>query len=243
MLTKESSNNITISSLGDSAITIRFGESINQKVHEMVQIAAHYFDGHPFKGFIECVPAFTSVTLFYDPWVVYKDTNKSPFEWVKSYIELGLDQMDGSLESIFRTIRIPVCYGGSYGPDLQEVASIAGLAADEVIDIHMNGEYKVYMIGFAPGFPYLGGMDEKIAAPRRSSPRTFIPKGSVGIAGKQTGVYPISTPGGWQLIGQTPLALFRPLSDPPSLLQAGDIVKFYPISEDEFSAYEEEEGE
>ncbi|MGG3642854.1 5-oxoprolinase subunit PxpB [Bacillus gobiensis] len=241
-MSAKESRSITISSLGDSAITVRFGEEINQKVHEMVQTAARYFEDHPFKGFIECVASFTSITLFYDPWVVYKDSKQAPFEWVKSNIEESLDKMPGSLESTARTIRIPVCYGGRFGPDLQEVAASNGLRDDEVIDIHTNGEYTVYMIGFAPGFPFLGGLDEKIAAPRRSSPRTSIPKGSVGIAGKQTGVYPISTPGGWQLIGQTPLALFRPLSEPPSLLQAGDIVKFHPISEEEFLAYEEEEG-
>jgi inhibitor of KinA len=240
MLANESSN-VTISSLGDSAIIIRFGDDINQSVHKRVQTAASYFENYPFNGFIESVPAFTSVTLFYDPWIIYKEKKQSPFEWVKMYIEESLDKLDDMPGELGRTIRIPVCYGGSYGPDLGEVAKRNGLAPDEVIDIHTKAEYTVYMIGFAPGFPYLGGMDERIATPRRSSPRASIPKGSVGIAGKQTGVYPISTPGGWQLIGQTPLALFQPLSDPPSLLHAGDIVTFYPISEEEFLTWKEGE--
>jgi inhibitor of KinA len=122
---------------------------------------------------------------------------------------------------------------------LEEVADINGLTAQEVIDIHTSGEYLVYMIGFAPGFPYLGGMSEKIAAPRRSSPRTSIPAGSVGIAGMQTGVYPLSTPGGWQLIGNTPLELFKPYEQPPSLLRAGDIVKFVSVTEEEYHALKE----
>ena len=132
-----------------------------------------------------------------------------------------------------------MCYGGEYGPDLEEVARHNGLSVDEVIALHSGGEYLVYMIGFAPGFPYLGGMSERIAMPRRSSPRAQIPVGSVGIAGMQTGVYPIETPGGWQLIGRTPLALFRPEENPPSLLQAGNKVRFRPISADEFAAWKE----
>jgi inhibitor of KinA len=134
---------------------------------------------------------------------------------------------------------VPVCYGGEFGPDLEFVAKHNGLTEQEVIQIHSSGEYLVYMIGFAPGFPYLGGMSEKIAAPRRTSPRLKIPIGTVGIAGLQTGVYPIETPGGWQLIGRSPEQLFRPHANPPSLLQAGNLVRFQPISRDEYDAWEE----
>jgi inhibitor of KinA len=127
-----------------------------------------------------------------------------------------------------------VCYGGELGPDLEFVAEHNKLSAEEVIGIHSASVYLVYMIGFAPGFPYIGGMSGKIAAPRRSSPRLKIPAGSVGIAGSQTGIYPIETPGGWQLIGQTPLKLFQPESKSPSLLKAGDVIQFKPISYNQF---------
>ena len=141
-----------------------------------------------------------------------------------------------------RTVSIPVCYGGEFGPDLEYVARHNNLTTDEVIHIHSSGEYLVYMIGFAPGFPFLGGLSPKIATPRRPSPRATIPAGSVGIAGMQTGVYPIETPGGWQLIGRTPQKLFLPNENPPSLLQAGDVVKFCPISFQEYqeSVYKEQ---
>jgi inhibitor of KinA len=140
-----------------------------------------------------------------------------------------------------RVVEIPVCYGGEFGPDLGYVAEHNQLSVEEVIEIHTSGQYLVYMIGFAPGFPYLGGMSERIMAPRRQSPRLAIPAGTVGIAGMQTGVYPIETPGGWQLIGRTPLALFRPQDNPPSLLQSGDIVRFCQISDKEYEEYKEED--
>lgn len=158
----------------------------------------------------------------------------SPFEVVSSILQSKLENEQTEKELDHRTVSIPVCYGGEYGPDLEYVARHHNLTPEEVISIHSEGEYLAYMIGFAPGFPFLGGLSEKIATPRRPSPRTSIPAGSVGIAGMQTGVYPISTPGGWQLIGQTPIKLFLPEQNPPSLLQAGDIVKFEPISKEEY---------
>jgi inhibitor of KinA len=147
--------------------------------------------------------------------------------------------LEETKESKQRFVEIPVCYGGEYGPDLEAVAEYHHLSTSEVVEIHSKEEYLVYMIGFAPGFPYLGGMSEEIATPRRHSPRLSIPEGSVGIAGMQTGVYPISTPGGWQLIGRTPLELFCPNENPPTLLQSGDIVKFVPISLEEYQANKE----
>jgi inhibitor of KinA len=136
-------------------------------------------------------------------------------------------------------VEIPVLYGGEYGPDLEYVASFHKISAEEVIQIHTESECLVYMIGFAPGFPFMGGMDERIATPRRESPRTAIVPGSVGIAGKQTGIYSLETPGGWQIIGRTPLELFRPDLNPPTLLKAGDRIKFFPISPEEFNTFKE----
>jgi inhibitor of KinA len=188
------------------------------------------------------------LTVFYDPLVVYKDqkqsndTEISPFEVVRSIMKMKLQGLKETKKLSHRTVTIPVCYGKEYGPDLEYVARYNDLTTDEVIHIHSTGEYLAYMIGFAPGFPFLGGMSEEIATPRRSSPRMTIPAGAVGIAGMQTGVYPISTPGGWQLIGQTPTKLFLPNVNPPSLLQAGDIVKFQPISDQEYKEMILKEG-
>ncbi|NLG86950.1 MAG: 5-oxoprolinase subunit PxpB, partial [Firmicutes bacterium] len=129
---------------------------------------------------------------------------------------------------------IPVCYGGKFGPDLDYVCEHTGLSAEEVIQLHTGTDYLIYMLGFTPGFSYLGGMDERLATPRLKTPRTHIPAGSTGIAGKQTGIYPIDSPGGWQLIGRTPLKLYDPFRDPPVLLKAGNYVRFTAITEDEY---------
>ncbi|MGN9863721.1 5-oxoprolinase subunit PxpB [Bacillus swezeyi] len=233
--------------LGDSAVIIQLGTDISEQTQRVASALTKQLENDPFPGFIECVPAFTSVTVFYHPFEVYQQMKNStafdsPYEKVKTLIKKSLQELTIEEEAEKRTIEIPVCYGGRFGPDLEEVARINGLTPKEVIDIHTADEYLVYMIGFAPGFPYLGGMSEKIAAPRRSSPRTSIPAGSVGIAGMQTGVYPLSTPGGWQLIGNTPLDLFRPHEQPPSLLKAGDVVKFVRVTEEEYERLKEGES-
>ncbi|MFQ6388477.1 5-oxoprolinase subunit PxpB [Priestia aryabhattai] len=230
-----------ISPLGDSSLVITFGDSIQYDIHKQIKTCKDSIELNPFPGFVECVPAFTNLTIFYNPLEVVAAVGKkqkkefvSPFEVVSSIIQSKLENEQTEKELNHRTVSIPVCYGGEYGPDLEYVARHHNLTPEEVISIHSEGEYLAYMIGFAPGFPFLGGLSEKIATPRRPSPRTSIPAGSVGIAGMQTGVYPISTPGGWQLIGQTPIKLFLPEQNPPSLLQAGDIVKFDPISKEEY---------
>lgn len=233
--------------LGESAIRIELGDRIHPDIHRKVKIVSDYLDQHSFPGMIECIPSFSSVTVMYDPLqvrVLHADDlelkNRSSYEIVSSILEQMVSRLGDAVHYQPRVVEIPVCYGGEFGPDLDHVAGHNQLTPDEVIDIHTGGEYLVYMIGFAPGFPYLGGMSEKIATPRRPSPRTSIPEGTVGIAGMQTGVYPISTPGGWQLIGRTPLQLFRPNENPPSLLQSGDIVKFRSISRKEFDLYKGE---
>ncbi|MGG2059938.1 5-oxoprolinase subunit PxpB [Priestia megaterium] len=239
-----------ISPLGDSALVITFGDSIQYDIHKQIKTYKDSIELNPFPGFVECVPAFTNLTIFYNPLEVVAAVEKkqkkefvSPFEVVSSIIQSKLENEQTEKELNHRTVSIPVCYGGEYGPDLEYVARLHNLTPEEVISIHSEGEYLAYMIGFAPGFPFLGGLSEKIATPRRPSPRTSIPAGSVGIAGMQTGVYPISTPGGWQLIGQTPIKLFLPEQNPPSLLQAGDIVKFEPISKEEYQEILAKEGE
>ncbi len=237
---------INIKPLGDSAIIVQFGTDISPEVHLKVKAFSDQLDKDPFCGFVEYVPAFTSVTVFYHPLTVYQmykgegsKEKLSPYKIVHSIIEKRLEKLQAPLASEQRVVEIPVCYDGELGPDLQAVADYHSLSTTEVIEIHSKAEYLVFMIGFAPGFPYLGGMSEQIATPRHTSPRLSIPAGSVGIAGMQTGVYPISTPGGWQIIGRTPVDLFYPDRNPPSLLQSGDIVRFMPISIEEYNGYKE----
>lgn len=218
--------------LGDTAVVVEFDTVIGSASHEQVRLLSLYLDHHPIPGMIEYVPAFTTVTVFYDPVVLRYAEAQAKLE------KAAAQTADMRLDKKARTVEIPVCYGGEFGPDLEEVAAHNRLTADEVVRIHSSVEYLVYMIGFAPGFPYLGGMPERIAAPRRSSPRLAIPAGSVGVGGTQTGVYPIVTPGGWQLIGRTPVALFRPDMTPPALLRAGDTIRFVPISEEEYESWE-----
>ena len=226
-----------ISQISEVSALIEFGYEINEDINKRIRTFCTYLDENPFRGMIEYVPAFASVSVIYNPLDI---NNECPYDVVKSVLEDILSKLDFSLLDEEHIIEIPVCYGGEFGPDIEYVAKINNLTVDEVIKIHTDQKYLVYMIGFAPGFPYLGGMCEKIAAPRLESPRTAIPAGSVGIAGMQTGVYPIETPGGWQLIGRTPIKLFDLDGDTKSLLKPGDIAKFYPISYEEYVKLKEE---
>ncbi|AJY74128.1 5-oxoprolinase subunit PxpB [Paenibacillus beijingensis] len=239
--------------LGDAAAVVQFGSRIGETARRKVQALIAILEQHPFPGLIEAVPAFVTVTVYYDPmkvadphtgetWSSHSGHGiRSPFGIVSSL----LSRLTASLGSddekdVSRIVEIPVCYGGELGPDLQEVAELNGLAPEEVIGIHSQADYRVHMIGFAPGFPYLGGMSERIAAPRRSVPRVNIEAGSVGIGGSQTGIYPIATPGGWRLIGRTPLKLFQPDRAEPSLLRAGDLVRFRPIRYEQYIEWGED---
>lgn len=230
-------NIIEISQISETSALIEFGKEISPDINKKVRTFCSYLDKHPFTGMIEYVPAFSSVSVVYNP---LKMNSESPYEEIESILKDVLSKLDFTSPDKKHIVEIPVCYGGEFGPDIEHVAKINNLTVEDVIKIHSEGEYLVYMIGFAPGFPYLGGMSEKIAAPRRESPRQVIPAGSVGIAGMQTGVYPIETPGGWQLIGRTPLKLFDIDGNPKSLLKAGDIAKFYPISYEEYLKLKEE---
>lgn len=226
-----------VSQISEFSALVEFGEEISEDINKKIRTFCEYIDKNPFEGFVEYVPYFTSVSINYNP---FKIKSNSPFKFIKSVLEeimLSLD-FSGSYEE--NIVEIPVCYGGEFGPDIEEVAKINNLSKEEVIKIHTEGRYLVYMIGFAPGFPYLGGMSEKIEAPRRETPRLAIPAGSVGIAGMQTGVYPIETPGGWQLIGRTPIKMFDFHGKSQSLLKSGDIAKFYPISHEEYMKLKEE---
>lgn len=222
--------------LGDNAVVIELGTEINEETQQKVQTVSRLLDENNEEWQIEYVPTFTAVTLYYDPYQAAKlaKEHELPYETVSKKIGEILSACSTDTKNKQRSVEIPICYGGEFGPDLPFVAKHNGLTPEEVIHIHSSREYLVYMIGFAPGFPFLGGMSEKIAAPRRATPRQKIPSGSLGIAGSQTGIYPIETPGGWQLIGRTPLGLFQPEKEEPSLLQAGDRIKFNPISAEEY---------
>lgn len=225
----------SFSPLGDQAIIIEVGNEINEETHHRIRAIASLLEADPPHWMTEFIPAFTTVSIIYNPLhVSYGELKSGLTALLKKASDIKIPPP--------RTIEIPVCYGGDHGPDLEFVAQHNGLSIEEVIAIHTGASYTVHMIGFAPGFPYLGGMSEKIAAPRRESPRVTIPERSVGIAGNQTGVYPISTPGGWQLIGRTPTRLFLPKKEIPSLLRAGDTIFFKQITAEEYQALEEKEN-
>lgn len=228
---------LTYSTLGDSAVVIEVANAITPDAQKKVQVLSSFFDKHPPSWMIEYIPAFTTVTVFYDPMKLIGHI-KLPCVAVCQELDKLLSSIPEEIEFTSRIIEIPVCYGGEFGPDLGFVAEQNGLSTEDVIAIHTAGDYSVNMIGFAPGFPFVGGMSEKIATPRRVSPRVAIPERTVGIAGMQTGVYPIETPGGWQLIGRTPIRLFRPEDEPPSLLRAGDKIVFRSISLEEYNEWE-----
>lgn len=221
--------------LGDSAFVVTFGDDIGDRTHRRVRALTLYLDRSPLDAMIDYIPAYTTVTLVYDAAICDGQRFQDELQRALQAMPDASDAPPGDL------VEVPVCYGGEFGPDLEFVASRNSLSPQEVIDIHADRDYLVYMIGFVPGFPYLGGMSERIATPRKDSPRQAIPAGSVGIAGKQTGIYPMETPGGWQLIGRTPVRLFRPHLARPSLLAAGDRVRFTPIGGDDYERLLERE--
>lgn len=223
--------------LGDASILIELGYAIDEATHARVRAAFDALCAAAIPGLVDIVPAYTGVAVHYDPLQFTHAAgaigDAAPYDSVRRAVIIALDAAgaDAGRVDIGRTIEIPVRYGGEYGPDLDHVAEHARMTAAEVVALHAGAEYTVYMIGFTPGFPYLGGLPDRLATPRRASPRQAVPAGSVGIAGSQTGVYPLRTPGGWQIIGRTEERLFRPELDPPTLLRIGDRVHFVDVSD------------
>lgn len=216
---------------GDSALVVEFGDRIDPALNREVRELWRAMDRAALPGVVELVPTYRSLLVCYDPLVIDADDLQGRI--------LEIERHKGELELVApRVIHVPVVYGGEFGPDLPAVARHAGLTEAQVVAIHSDAEYLVYMLGFSPGFPYLGGMSQRIAAPRLATPRTVIPAGSVGIAQRQTGIYPVESPGGWQLIGRTPLRLFDPARRPPTLFEAGDAIRFVPVGEDEYREIE-----
>ena len=218
----------------DSAILVEFGNSIDYEINAKVYaLQAEIERSEIAPSIVEFIPSYRSLLIEYDSSVhLYSELHDQISDLSEKVNAIEISTVDENVE----IHQIPVAYGGEYGPDLETVADHAGLTTDEVIEIHSGTDYHVFMLGFAPGFPYLGGMDERIACPRLATPRTLVPAGSVGIAESQTGVYPNPSPGGWQLIGRTPTRLFDADADPPSVMLPGTKVNFVPISHEEFEA-------
>lgn len=222
------------SPLGDRAITITLGSTIDQATHKRVRATARALTAAAIAGITDIVPAFASVTIHYDPAAVRDGATVSSYARLLARLSETLADIRPEDLPAPRVVEIPVCYGGELGPDLEDVAKRHALTAEDVVRIHSEGDYLVYMVGFMPGFAYLGGLSDRIATPRRASPRTAVPAGAVGIGGQQTGVYPMESPGGWNLIGRTPLKIFDITRDEQTLLATGDRVRFVPISANEY---------
>ncbi|MFC5525551.1 5-oxoprolinase subunit PxpB [Rhodanobacter ginsengisoli] len=228
---------IGFEAIAEDALLLRFGERIDIALNARVQAAAASLRQQLPQ--LECVPAYASLLLRFDP-LAWPDAGAgTPHQQLQQAVGTVLEMVGTEIRAS-REQLIPVCYGGEYGPDLDDVARHAGLDIDGVIARHTAADYAVAMIGFAPGFPYLLGLDPALAMPRRHDPRQRVPAGSVAIGGEQTGIYPAPLPGGWQLIGRTPLRLFDTAAEPPSLLEAGDRVRFRAIGPDEFRRLERE---
>ena len=218
---------IRILTAGDSALLIEFGKEINPETNRKITAIVQLMREQHIEGIVDVIPAFCSLLINYAPRVL-------SYEELKERME-NLLKMETKTETTRKRIfEIPVCYGGEYGPDIDNIAEHAGLSVNEVIKIHSSKDYLIYMLGFLPGFTYLGGLDERIHTPRLASPRLTIRAGSVGIGGSQTGIYPLDSPGGWQLMGLTPVRTYDPERQTPILVEAGDYIRFIPIDEDEF---------
>jgi len=215
----------------DQSLLIYFGQQITLGAHERVKKLLRLLESEPIAGIRNLHPAYCSVLVKFDPR-----------KWRHEQLEEILKQYLGRLEDVTlpepRQVEIPVSYGGEHGPDLIDVSKIHGMTPAQVIELHSSPAYVVYFLGFVPGFAYLGELPEALVTPRLATPRRRVPAGSVGIAGRQTGVYPVATPGGWRLLGRTPISMFRPDRDGLSLLSIGDSVRFTPINPEQFAALE-----
>ena len=222
---------------GARALVADFGNVISEDVNRQVNALKNSLLAEKAAGVREMIPTYRSLLVEYNPSII-------SMQELSRRIEAAAAELDGAAADAEkkRVLEIPCCYGGKYGEDLAGMAELTGLSEKEIIAIHAGTEYRVYMLGFLPGFVYLGGMDERIAAPRLKSPRVSRPAGSVGIGGSQTGVYPMASPGGWRLIGMTPVSFYDPNREKPVLCEAGDYIRFVPIPPEEYERQVKEGG-
>jgi inhibitor of KinA len=224
--------------LGDSAATFDMGNSISEALNQKALAMQQWLLDHPFEGMKDCLVAYSSLTILYNPFLIKKYYNPATtiFAWVADKLQQAFDKTVQTKQVTRELIKIPVCYEEGYGPDLASLAREKQLTEQEVVTLHTGAIYNVYMIGFLPGFSYMGEVNERIAVARKQTPVPVM-AGSVGIAGSQTGIYPLNSPGGWQIVGRTPLRLFDPFAPEPVKLQTGDRVQFYAITKREFEEY------
>lgn len=218
---------------GDSCLRIQFGDQITSEINQRIRGFSLCLTNENIKGVIEWIPTYTAISIIYNPSII-------SYEQLKAIVMVLKDTYDELEIPSAKIFHIPTCYEEEFSPDLSTVAKHNDLDEDEVISIHSSKEYLIYMIGFSPGFPYLGGISSEIATPRLANPRVQIPAGSVGIAERQTGIYSVATPGGWQLIGRTPISLYDSSKESPILLEAGNYIKFTPISVSEYREIEQQ---
>jgi inhibitor of KinA len=239
ILEMEATSPYKIFFISDSAITVDFGNVINEIINKKLIALFAYLSEHPLEGMKEAVPAYSSLTIYFDVPLLRKKIahNKPVYKWMKGELDKLLQKDLDDIDSTPRAIRIPVCYTDEFGPDLQSIAQAKQVTVEDIIRLHTSKEYRVYMLGFLPGFAYMGELAEEIAMPRKQQPEPTV-AGSVGLAGKQTGIYPLNSPGGWQIIGRTPLKMFDKEKDDPCLLKMGDSVAFYSITKNEFENYQ-----
>ena len=229
-----------ITPLGDSAVIVRVRDdfSVPDETLRAVLAARRAIEAARIGGVIECTTAYTTVAVFYDPTLLKSTKGDGLFESLVAEIRDALSSVAalGDRRRPRNVTEIPVCYDSEFAPDLAAVAQHADLSTAQVVDLHCGAAYRVACLGFTPGFPYLAGLPDKLATPRRATPRKVIPAGSVAIGGSQTGIYPTHSPGGWNIIGRTPFRLFDPEKNPPALLQPGERVRFHAITREEFDA-------
>jgi inhibitor of KinA len=219
--------------MGDQGLLLEFGDEISPEVNERVRKMTLVIQAEGMEGIIETIPTYRAVLILYNPLVL-------PIEALKKNLERLERELGQFSFPEPKLTRIPAVYGGSYGPDLDTVAEHHRISKEQVIELHCSKPYLIYMIGFMPGFPYMGELPQALATPRLKTPRLSVPAGSVAIAQLQTGIYPVASPGGWQIIGRTPVRLFDPQKAPPALLHMGDLVQFYQITEKEFQEWRSE---
>jgi len=236
MATKGSYN---IFFIGDGVATVDFGNLVNEEINKRVIALFNYLSHHPLEGMIEAIPAYSSLAVYFDMNSIRKklSLNRKISEWIKERLDELMQNDFADSGSEQHVVRVPVCYEEEFGIDLPKIAEEKSISIPEIIQLHSSKMYRVYMLGFLPGFPYMGEVEEKLVVPRKTQPEPVL-AGSVGITGKQTGIYPLNSPGGWQIVGRTPLKMFDKNKNEPCLLNAGDYVAFYPITKNEFESYQ-----